>query len=116
MGRVPSDYGRCAKTHRLHYGSGLDVFRGEYRQNGYGLGSLLSGLARSVIPVLTPIAKSLAKTTLETGANIASDVISGRDTLKSAARKRISGAIDTQLGLKKKTKKKKPQNDIFSSL
>lgn len=117
MGRVPVDYTRCAKTHKLHYGSGLPVFRGEYRHSGYGLGNLLSGLAKSVIPVLAPLGKSLAKNMLKVGAHVASDVLSGKDDFKSSAKKRISGAIDKELRSKKPTSKRRKLNqDIFSNL
>ena len=43
MGRVPYNPEACARTHMMHYGSGLPVFRGEFRQYGHGLGSLLAG-------------------------------------------------------------------------
>jgi hypothetical protein len=107
MGRVQIDPEKCKEIHHVHYGSGLPVFKGEFRQQGYGLGGLLSGLARTVLPIIAPIAKSLAKTVLstglDTGRRIASDVISGKDTLKSSAKKRISAAIDPR----------KRKHDIF---
>lgn len=111
MGRVPYDPSKCKDIHLVHYGSGLPVFRGEFRQQGNGLGSLLAGVARTILPIVSPIAKSLAKsvlsTGLDTGRRIASDVISGRETLKSSARKRISRAIDPSRS------KQSRNNDIF---
>jgi hypothetical protein len=111
MGRVPYDAERCAKSHHLHYGSGLPVFRGEFRQYGSGLASLLARAARTVLPVLAPIAKSLAKTALNTGGLIMSDVISGKDNFKSSAKKRVSKAITDKL-----KRKRKHQSDIFDAL
>lgn len=120
MGRIKCDKERCAKAHRLHYGSGLPVFKGETHQMGYGLGSLLSGLARTVLPVIAPIAKRLGKTALETGSHILGDVISGRDNIKSSARKRIADAIEDHFEPDKKRLKKsrkirhnKRRRDIF---
>jgi hypothetical protein len=106
MGRVAYDPTQCARTHRIHYGSGMPVFRGEYRQNGFGLGSLLAGLARTVLPIITPIAKKFAKVAFSTGKDILGDVVSGKDTMKASARKRIREAVSKQLSNKR-------NSDIF---
>ena len=110
MGRVAYDPAQCARTHRIHYGSGMPVFRGEYRQKGFGLGSLLAGLARTVLPIITPIAKKLAKSAFHTGQQILGDVVSGQDTLKASARKRIGDALRQQ---SKKKRKRARSTDIF---
>jgi len=107
MGRIPYDRERCARAHIMHYGSGLPVFKGQFRQYGRGLGSMLAGVARTVLPIIAPVVKSFAKKALKTSGHILSDVISGQDNLKSSARKRISQAITDQV-----TKKRK--RDIFN--
>lgn len=120
MGRVKCDPDACARTHKLHYGTGMPVFKGEIRHTGYGLGSLLSGLARTVLPVISPIAKTLAKSALRTGGHILSDVVSGRESLKSSARKRIADTIEEHVNpssskkRRRKKNKEKISNDIFS--
>ncbi len=115
MGRVPYDPAKCAGGHRLHYGSGMPVFRGEINQGGYGLGSLLSGLARSVLPIISPIAKTIAKSVLRTGGHILSDVVSGKQSFKSSAKKRIVDAIQqhVETPVRKQRKRKKVSNDVF---
>lgn len=90
----------------MHYGSGMPVFRGEFRQRGYGLSNLLASMARTVLPVLQPVLKSFAKSALKTGGKVAADVLSGRDTLKSSARKRIASEIESRVS-------KRKRNDIF---
>ena len=111
MGRVAYDPAQCARTHRIHYGSGMPVFRGEYRQSGYGLGSLLAGLARTVLPIIAPIAKKLARSAFHTGSQILGDVASGRDTLKASARRRIGDAFTPHQ--QKKKRNRKTRADIF---
>lgn len=98
MGRIPYDPVECAKTHKIHYGSGLPVFRGEFRQQGgYGLGNLFAGLARQALPILAPIAKNVARTAIKTGGRIFTDVLTGQDSLKSSAKKRIAQAVSNEL-------------------
>lgn len=107
MVRVKCDLERCAHAHRLHYGNGMPVFRGDIKHVGYGIGGLLSGLARSVLPVIAPIAKNLGKSVLRTGGHILSDVLRGQETLQSSARKRIAKAIDDELDETTTTPKKR---------
>lgn len=95
MGRTRYDPSMCSSNHKLHYGSGFPVFRGDVRQDGYGLGGMLSGLFRHIVPVLKPIAKSFAKSALKTGGRVVSDVISGRQpNIGEAVRKRVAETID----------------------
>ena len=62
MGRVKVDRDSCIHNHALHYSSGLPVFRGEIRQDGFGIGNLLGSLLRQDIPILKAMVKSLAHT------------------------------------------------------
>ena len=110
MGRIRYDPVQCAESHRLHYGSGIPVFRGEQRQVGYGLRSLIGNIVRGALPVLKPVAKHLARSALTTGRHILSDVLSGRDDLKSSARKRVAEAIGgSPREPASKRRKKKPR-------
>lgn len=68
-------------------GGGFPVFVGN-RQRGQGLGNLLGGIARMVVPVLKRGGKVLLKEGLRAGADILGDVIGG-DGIKASAKKRI---------------------------
>lgn len=111
-------------------GSGLPIFQGSRGQRGHGIGSVLGGLFRSAMPML----KRIGGQALRTGAQIASDMTSGKSFSESAS-KRISEGINrlletdsvsNQTGsgrrrtLKRKIKKrvsksaKKRRRDIFA--
>lgn len=70
MGRTQYDPVLCRANHNLHYGSGFPVFRGEIRQDGYGLGGIFSGLARGMMSAAKPIAK-MAITSLKKAPKLA---------------------------------------------
>ena len=97
MGRIRVDRDSCCQNHNLHYGSGLPVFRGELRQEGWGLGGLLGGLFRQAVPILKPLAKKLVKTAVRTGGRVLSDVVTGRKPLKRAMKDRFAETIDMAL-------------------
>ena len=105
-------------------GNGFPIFIGS--QRGNGLGGILSGLARMVVPVLKRGGKSLLKETLRTGVGILDDVASGKN-LKTSAQKRFKqggtrllhqaadSIIPTESGppgkrIKRKTRVKKNQS------
>jgi hypothetical protein len=131
-----------ANIHIVHYGSGLPVFRGDVYQQGYGLGGLLSGLFRAVIPIFKPLAKAaikrsvpmlkrgakeLGKTALSATSNILSDAIQHkrpiRESVKHHARKSAGELLNKIIQneqkpfvTKKARKRKAPKNrkqDIF---
>ena len=54
---------------------------------------MIGNIVRGALPVLKLVAKHLARSALKTGRHILSDVISGRDDLKSSARKRVAEVI-----------------------
>jgi len=62
--------------------------RGSGQQVGYGLGSFFSALKRIALPFLQKGAKSVGKAALNTGVNIAQDVLTGED-LKTSAKARV---------------------------
>ena len=94
------------KTHKMHYtdpghfdkyylnqvGSGMSFYRGSsHLQRGHGLGGLLGGLFRSAIPLLKKGATAIGKQALQTGMEIADDVMSGQN-VKTAAKRRVKQA------------------------
>ena len=78
-GRLYEDY-YCAQA-----GHGLPVFVGGYR--GRGLGSLLGGIGRAIVPLLKSGGKHLLKEGAKTGMQVAQDVLSGQ-SIKGAIKQR----------------------------
>ena len=72
--------------------SGIPVFTAPYYQRGHGLGAAL-GVFRSAVPFLKPMLKSVGKSVLAAGTNIAKDVMSGKK-LSTAMRSHVQ----TELG------------------
>jgi hypothetical protein len=66
----------------------MNSFRGVRYQRGHGLGSIFSNLFRSAIPLFKRGSKYLGHEMLNTGLEIADDVIKGR-SLKNSAKKRV---------------------------
>ena len=73
-------------------GSGLSVFQGSRGQRGHGLGSMLSGLFRSAVPMLKRGLATFGKHALKTGLEIAGDVSEGK-SFRDSARDRIVPTI-----------------------
>ena len=115
-------------------GHGMPVFYGARMQIGHGIGSIFSGLFRSIFPVLKRVAPVIGKKALQTGIDIVSDVAAGQ-SLKESAKSRVTDALkegissfipsgNTQSGSgfrrkrkrskKPKSSKKKKSKDIFS--
>ena len=69
-------------------------FQRGYGQVGYGLGSFFQSLARKAMPFLQSGAKSLGKAALDTGINVAKDVLAGNN-LKDSARTRLQQTAQT---------------------
>ena len=72
-------------------GHGLPVFMGGRTMRGRGLGSLLGGIGRTLIPLLKSGGKALLKEGARTGMQVAQDVLSGQN-LKSAMKQRAKQA------------------------
>lgn len=64
-------------------GHGLPVFIGRRHMRGRGLGSLLGGIGRSLIPLLKSGGKALLKEGARTGMQVAQNVLAGQN-IKSA--------------------------------
>ena len=69
-------------------GHGIPVYIGGMR--GRGLGSVLSGLFRAVVPLLKRGGKAMLKEGVTSGLQVAQDVLSGAN-LKNAVKKRVRG-------------------------
>ena len=70
----------------------MPVFQGSRGQRGHGLGSMLSGLFRSAVPMLKRGLATFGKHALKTGLEIASDVADG-SSFKDSAKARILPTI-----------------------
>src|SRR6478735_10269360 len=114
-------------------GSGLPVFQGYRGQRGHGIGSMLSGLFRSAVPMIKRGLATFGKHALKTGLEIAGDVAEGK-SFKDSAKERILPTIipgikrfaeteifNTQTGSGKRRRKrgkvsnkKRAKRDIFN--
>ena len=68
-------------------GTGLSVFAGNRTQAGHGLGNILGGLARMVIPIIRKGGKSILKEGIRTGVDVLGDISQGQD-IKSSLKRR----------------------------
>ena len=90
----------CCDTSRSMYedyymkqsGDGMPIFIGSRGQKGSGIGSVLSGLFRSALPVLKKGLATFGKHALKTGTQILSDVVDGQP-IGESAKKRIREGI-----------------------
>ena len=73
-------------------GGNLPAFHGARFQRGYGLGSIFKGLFRWALPHLQQGAKVLGKKALQTGVQVAQDVLAG-ENVKTATKKRAKQAL-----------------------
>ena len=90
MGRH-CNYQSCQQLYDDYYsqqvGHGLPVFVGGRSYRGHGLGSLLAGIGRAVVPLLKRGGKALLKEGARTGLQIVSDVASGQQVGSSLKRR-----------------------------
>jgi hypothetical protein len=101
-------------------GGGMPVFSGARMQKGHGLGNILRGLFRKIVPFIQRNAKAVGTRALKTGMEIADDVLEGR-SLKESASKRIPAGIkrmastinwQTGSGVKRKAVRRKPKKKV----
>ncbi len=76
-------------------GTSLPVFRGAAYQQGHGLGSLFSSLARFAVPLLKRGAKYLGRHALNTGVQVARDVLEDRRNWRDSAKHRLRSTANT---------------------
>lgn len=85
---------RCPRAYEDYYagqaGGAIPVFSGGSHR-GRGLGSILGGLGRSVMPLLKSGGKALLKQGLSSGMRLAQDVMGGKN-IKSALKHRSKEA------------------------
>ena len=78
---VPYDPQSSSLFYRDYYtlqsGNGLSVFKGATVQRGRGIGSFFSKMLRGAMPLLKSGAKTIGKQVIESGANVAKDLING---------------------------------------
>lgn len=92
-----------------HYTSqigGGPFYTGVRKQQGYGLGGLLSKLGRFVLPLIKPVAKSIGKQVLKSGAQFAGEILAGEDPKQSFKRNLKQGAKALFVKGKKNIQKK----------
>ena len=92
-------------------GGNLPAFHGARFQQGYGLGSIFKGLFRWAMPHLQQGAKVLGKKALQTGAQVAQDVLEGNNVNTALAKrsKEAIGGLVSQVGRGRKATKTKVQ-------
>jgi len=73
-------------------GGEMSVFAGARTQRGHGLGSMLGGLFRRILPFLKSGAKFLAPKVMKAGMQITDDVVAGK-SFKESVKERVPGAI-----------------------
>lgn len=103
MPRVP--YVCDPKAYCEHYGRGLPTFQGDILQEGYGIGSFLSNLFRSfiplakkhIVPALKRTATAAGKSLLRSGANVAKDVILERKDIRNSLKRHGKQSVDDLL-------------------
>jgi hypothetical protein len=98
----------------------MPVFVGARYQRGHGLGSILSGLFRRVLPFLKANATNAVSNLLRTGVDIAEDVWDKGKTFSESAKEQIPAGIKrtvqninwqtgSGLGKRRRCKQKKPK-------
>ena len=73
-------------------GSGMPCYQGARGQRGHGLGSMLSGLFRSAMPMVKSGLAAVGRQALRTGAQIAIDVTDGQ-SLGNSVKRHINEGI-----------------------
>lgn len=66
----------------------IPIFKGSKHQVGYGLGGISSSLFKAAMPMVKAGAKSLGKTALNAGLNMAKDMLDGNN-VKQSLRKNV---------------------------
>jgi hypothetical protein len=135
MRRIP--YHSNKELYRRHYcqhGKGFPVYKGEFHQQGYGLGGILSSMFKSVIPLAMPVIKKMGKRLLSSGVKVARNVIVKKRPIKRALQEEAIQQFDRlttpnsnviksrkmrhvkknrKVSNKRKSSKRKKYSDIF---
>ena len=106
MKLVPLNGERTNNEYKHFYeqtGAGsIPIFAGQKNQVGYGIGSIFGNILKAALPVIKQGAKSLGKTALKTGLNIAKDSLQGekfkdavKSNLKKAGKEVVYNSLDS---------------------
>lgn len=92
---VPYNPHDSSEFYRNYYtqqnGNGLSVFKGATIQCGRGIGGFFSRVMRGAMPLLKSGAKTIGRQLIDSGANLAKDLISGEDFKRAATRNFSTG-------------------------
>jgi len=99
---VRAQYVCNPRLYKEHYGGGLPTFIGDVTQDGYGIGGLIAGLFRglvpllskSVVPILKTTAKAAGKSMLRSGANVVKDVVLEKRNLRESLKRQAADGFD----------------------
>jgi hypothetical protein len=103
-------------------GGQMPVFMGSRFQRGHGLGSILSGLFRRIVPFFRNNAKNIATNLLQTGAEVVGDVFDDKKKFTDSLKERLPQGIKRTVqnlefqsgsGLGQRRKCKRLKRDIF---
>ena len=92
----------------LYRGRGIPYFAGPAYQRGHGIGSLFRGLFRFAMPLLKQGAKAVGRQALQTGIEVAGDMLENRP-IKESLRTRVREA-----GSSLRTKAENKVNEFHS--
>lgn len=74
-------------------GGQMPVFAGSRHQRGHGIGSILSGMFRHILPFLKANGKNMAVNLLRTGIDVADDVFEGGKKVSDSLKDRVPQGI-----------------------
>ena len=103
-------------------GGEMPVYVGARFQRGHGLGSVLSGLFRRILPFFRNNAKNFATNLLRTGAEVVGDVLDDKKKFTESLKERVPQGIKRTVqdlnfqsgsGLGQRRKCKRLKRDIF---
>lgn len=94
------------QNHYCQSGGNIPIFVGDAIQRGNGLGNILSGIARSAIPILK---KTVLPAVIRSGKEVLSDVITKRKNLKQSLIDTSAKRLEEFVGNIPETRKRKQQ-------
>jgi len=109
-------------TRQTGSGNQMPIFMGSRFQKGHGLGSILSGLFRRILPFFRNNAKNFATNLLQTGAEVVGDVFDDKKKFTDSLKERLPQGIKRTVqnlefqsgsGLGQRRKCKRLKRDIF---
>ena len=122
---VPYDLHSSSNFYQNYYsqqtGNGLSVFKGATIQRGRGIGGFFSRVLRGAMPLIKSGAKAVGKQLIDSGANIARDLLEGKN-LKTASIENLSNGgkqllstLTNNFRVEKPPRKRKSQSAVLNS-